>query len=484
MCGAGALGVHACGRARPLCTAKPAGMADCDGKPDAGCQVVKAPEAEAGGGPAIFSLFEDDELPEGPTTTIGTQRSRDSWKFYLLWLSVTAVLTAGGAIYGGWRAHHAATTAVTAAALGATGDGDGSATGRASTVELEELEAKLVDIERRHQQLASASSTTAGVEPCYKNAVVDPKTGTVQLQHCNTNDTISVPLQPSPAGMQSDQSGQSGSSCAADGTCFEADDVRPMEFPDLTCAETPFREWLEVKVMLKEYLGKWSSSIVRHDEHYVASLAEMLQASADLLKPVNSEVNECGMGRLCMTLLALGSGAGDGHLESVPSIHSPLLTVLLEYPWDTVMQSGWPFFALLSQLHVHSRQNRPIAFDMPTHGYVKAYFDALGRGLEQQNWDGVRLAGANFLIEEDEARKRSVTPDQNRMAELCAIVSQQLSRSPQGSMQNSVLHLQTVFRQAVRHFDDLQVTLHSAWPLYGLLHAVALLQEREGLGPR
>lgn len=50
-----------------------------------------------------------------------------------------------------------------------------------------------------------------------------------------------------------------------------------------------------------------------------------------------------------MSLLAVLTSDVGASLKSAPSLHAPLLRVLLDVPWLMIVQSGWPLFGLLAR---------------------------------------------------------------------------------------------------------------------------------------
>jgi len=256
----------------------------------------------------------------------------------------------------------------------------------------------------------------------------------------------------------------------AAGTATQDDDGS--EFPELTCQVTPHPEWKEIKLLTYSWFGNWRAGVVPMDK---ANLQSLLDVSVRRLHAVHSKVDECGMGRLCMTLLAMASG--EGTLKSTPAIHSPLLTILLDVPWGLVMRSGWPIFALLAQLHLH----RHLKDDLPTTGRSAEYLQGLTSSLAQERPEALHILGAEFVRRQEEALEgQEIVDDDGRtfvMPALCALASQLLNPGIMTATVNAeeaLRHMQGFYRQAVNNIDDLQATVESAWPLYGLLNVAAL----------
>merc|ERR1740130_1170660 len=157
------------------------------------------------------------------------------------------------------------------------------------------------------------------------------------------------------------------------------------------------------------------------------------------------------MGRLCMTLLAMMASEGQGSLNHVPSLHSPLLTILLDVPWPRLMRSGWPLFGLLAQLAFRS----PASADEPFgDGLIARYYRSLHAGLAKPiSPAALAQLGASF-VEQQEAAEADASTDPGRlhvMPALCALASQLLGPDMlvPGRSDAALQHMQGFFKQAV-----------------------------------
>lgn len=247
-------------------------------------------------------------------------------------------------------------------------------------------------------------------------------------------------------------------------------------YPELTCKDVLHKQWLEVKALTAAEF-----EVGMGEEGRRARLQALVDRAVRSLSSSQSNADECGMGRLCMSLLAIAAGtsagdagvSGGGSLLSAYAVHSPLLTVLLDVPWRLVLSSGWPLFAILawlSQLR-DRREGTPLAA-----GPAADYFAALHAGLERREAHRLAQLGAEFL-RSAEGRAHAST---HVMPGLCALASQLLSPEVgSGGMpvDTALKQVQGFFRQAVQSIEDIQGTLDSAWPLYRVLSLAAATLE-------
>lgn len=236
------------------------------------------------------------------------------------------------------------------------------------------------------------------------------------------------------------------------------------EYPELTCQGAGANEWLEVKKITAQEFGSWRAGSEILEKR---GLQVVLDTAVEQV--ANSQPHECGMGRLSMSMLTLITSSSAGSILSAQSIHQPLLTVLIEVPWRKVLESGWPLFAMLAQLHLRAKQ----ADTAPQGGAGERYFHALVAGLERREASRLATLGADFLRSE-EGRAHAST---HILSGLCALASQLLSPEvgTSGMPTDAALkQVQNFFRQAVVSVEDVQGTIDTAWPLYGVLHLAGL----------
>jgi len=341
-------------------------------------------------------------------------------------------------------------------------------------------EAGFIEVDVRNTTPLDAESVAARrateAAQCVVNITVAEKTGALQVRRLS-GEIADVPLRQSDAAEPV--------KLASELMRIPAQTLRPkseakMTYPELTCNGLASAGWLEVKSATFQQFGTWRAGTELRD---IAQLQVLVDSAVKRLS-AKSDAGECGMGRLCMSLLAVLAGSTGGVLLGAHAIHSPLLTVLLDVPWRLLMSSGWPIFGMLAQLHLRARERQTA----PSNGAAADYFRDLGASLERreamqsgdtgvglERHEAARLAylGAAFL-RSDEGRAHAsayVIPG------LCALGSQLLSPevgTPNMPVDNALQQVQGFFRQAVQSIEDLQGTLDSAWPLYSVLHLASL----------
>lgn len=254
-------------------------------------------------------------------------------------------------------------------------------------------------------------------------------------------------------------------------------------YPEMMCHGSGNEDWIEVKNAAAAQFRTWQTGTRLQDAAELQVLVDSAVRRLSSRASRSTGIGECGMGRLCMSILAVLAGSPGGQLLGAHAIHSPLLTALLDVPWRLLIQSGWPLFGLLAQLQLRARQLQ----SAPATGAAAEYFRDLGASLDRrevsqsdlstglQKHEASRIAylGANFLRSEEGREHASsfVVPG------LCALASQLLSPEVGTAtmpVDNALQQVQGFFRQAVQSIEDVQGTLDSPWPLYSILHLAAL----------
>lgn len=239
---------------------------------------------------------------------------------------------------------------------------------------------------------------------------------------------------------------------------------------EFACVDAPRSQWDEVRSAAVRQLGGWSAAtkVVAYEE-----LSGLLSFAVEQLQAFRSNNEECSLGRLCMSVLAIITTEDGGSLHTVPSLQIPLLHALLEVPWAVTFSSGWPLFALLSQLHQRSHG----IDDMPkAGGSLAEYLSKLRLGLEKRQPEALAKAGAALLGHDGSGGQRDPGEEVHAMPMLCALASQLLGDDlqPGEEANTAIAYVQGFFSTSVQSIDDLHASVISAWPLFGILHAAVV----------
>lgn len=180
--------------------------------------------------------------------------------------------------------------------------------------------------------------------------------------------------------------------------------------------------------------------------------------------------DECGLGKLCLQLMAFTVVEDPTALvqlfSSYEPLASPVLTMLLDIPWVEIAKSGWPIFGLLAQINLRKAET-PEALNTPEldglgDPAAQQFQAELAAALEASDGPGVERAASSFLQKDAAA---------NALAPLTALAAQALAVSDGQARAEYLKAMQIGVRQAIGNAGELDVALSTNWPLWGLLHA-------------
>lgn len=182
-------------------------------------------------------------------------------------------------------------------------------------------------------------------------------------------------------------------------------------------------------------------------------------------------VSECGFGKLFIQLLSLvtveePSGIVQ-YFQDHPSVASPVLTMLLDIPWVSMAQSGWPFLGILAQINYQKTKIlTPMlnvdAVDGLSNEAIRAYFDLMTSS--QTSGDMLAMATASQMYLRN-------PPPGSPYATLTALATSAAISMDVQERLKSIQNLQEGFRQAITTPSELDIALTIRWPLWGFLHA-------------
>jgi len=208
----------------------------------------------------------------------------------------------------------------------------------------------------------------------------------------------------------------------------------------------------------------------------VETIASTLSGSVADLEPSRGlsgdadAVVECGIGKLFIKLLALAAVEDPQSIAQYftenSDITSPIMTMLLDIPWASVAQSGWPFFGVLAQINyqkvkVLSPMLDVAAIDGLVNEPILAYFELMM--ASQQSGDMLAMAAASEMYLRD-------PPEGSPYAGLTAMASRAAFSMDVQERLQAIGTLQDAFKQALREPSELDIALTIRWPLWGFLH--------------
>merc|ERR1719326_2362146 len=137
--------------------------------------------------------------------------------------------------------------------------------------------------------------------------------------------------------------------------------MQTAEPADMGCSEGHrAAQWLSVKKRFRGLFdGKSGASPFKAvaPDALVAALKDSI-AEVEAVRGMSTDpdaVNECGFGKLFIQLLSLVTvedpQSQAQYFQEHQAIASPVLTMLLDIPWISMAQSGWPFMGILANIN-------------------------------------------------------------------------------------------------------------------------------------
>lgn len=242
--------------------------------------------------------------------------------------------------------------------------------------------------------------------------------------------------------------------------------------PDLGCIAGPHAAtWRAVKERFRSLFpseGPPTAAVSRE------KLQAVLDDSMRMLKESNTlspeAAGECGLGRLALQMLTLTTIEDPMAIVQVFSeterLASPVLTFLLDVNWVLLGQSGWPMFGFLAQISLR-KQNDGITLNDEGDGLdaelSKKFFAELKDALVKEEYEKVIQSGSDFLSSDAPAGNSPI-------GALTAFASQAMAL-PAAERVRVLQEMQTAFGQMIGGAAELDISLSTRWPLWGLTHA-------------
>jgi hypothetical protein len=181
---------------------------------------------------------------------------------------------------------------------------------------------------------------------------------------------------------------------------------------------------------------------------------------------------ECGMGRVLIQLLSILS-IDDPQLVGVvlresEALASPTLTVILDLPWPDTALSGWPFFGILSQVALHK------STVMENAGAAVAEVDGLVDQASQEYFahitEAKKVNDVSAMIMASMMFIQGEPNGQSPLGLLTALAAQTAAQEKVADRLGFMQGLQAQLRGFLPSATDLEASLSTRWPLWGLLH--------------
>lgn len=224
--------------------------------------------------------------------------------------------------------------------------------------------------------------------------------------------------------------------------------------------------WFNMRERLNNVMGKTVSSLP------LDQARKLLDNVLQQFSAPDNNADTCGMGVLSIHLLNAISMEDTEEskaalvflFDQYQPLADPVLTLLLDMPWNAVLQSKWPLFPLLSQ--VHHRKNDLISMeeiDGLNHTATKKYWTELSGHLGRRDWNSVRDASEKFMD------KYSLETTQ--VAMLTAFAGQGMNTN--SSFRDICLeYTQEYFKRMVVGGGDLDAVVGSKWPMFEVLQGL------------
>lgn len=242
---------------------------------------------------------------------------------------------------------------------------------------------------------------------------------------------------------------------------------------DMGCEKGPHAAtWQQVKksfrTLIDETSGPFNAVKVEAIRTTVDGAVQQVRAAGGFDKAAEGE---CGLGRLSIQLLTLATitdpQAAAQSLQELESIASPVLTLLLDIPWVATALSGWPIFGILAQVSMHKVQvldgllNNDALDGLQSAG-DKAYYTEITAGA--------KAGDLISMVESSLKYMQATSQDAGLFAPLTAMASQAAVQTEVQQRMEAAGSLQNAFRSVIGTPAELDLSLTTRWPLWGLVH--------------
>lgn len=253
-------------------------------------------------------------------------------------------------------------------------------------------------------------------------------------------------------------------------------EIPTLEVPaDMACLEGPrAATWQKVKKRFRSLFTDEANPFAMASREKIATVIEESVKDVTAVNGFGEQAGgECGFGTLMIRLLTLTTiedpRAVVQYLQEHESMPSPVLTLLLDIPWVTVAQTGWPIFGILAQICFHKLEllqgvlNND-ALDNIENDMIRAYFDEMYGAQQKGDMTQMLTASMMFLqLPSEHGNALSILTAMATQASVEMNVQQRVDR---------LNTMQRLFRQALTTPAELDLVLSTRWPLWTFMHVV------------
>eukprot|EP00931_Biecheleriopsis_adriatica_P090120 TRINITY_DN64151_c0_g1_i1.p1 TRINITY_DN64151_c0_g1~~TRINITY_DN64151_c0_g1_i1.p1 ORF type:complete len:291 (-),score=86.22 TRINITY_DN64151_c0_g1_i1:153-1025(-) len=248
--------------------------------------------------------------------------------------------------------------------------------------------------------------------------------------------------------------------------------VDPYEEMDLLCMKSPHAQaWLNVQQKLQYILGPSAAFVALNK---VNTLEPALQSIGDDIATIPKEQEaSCGVGQVMYQLLKIVTVDSDGlligEIKKQDHLSSPIMTLLLDIPWN-VYQPMWPLFGLLAQAAVQraSTHANHEMLDGLAHPELKQFASAMNIAISESNLEGLQQLSKAYIDSGVDAM------EQSPMGFLTAVFTQAATAQKREDSQAFFSDAQVLMKKMIFSASDLEATLGSQWPLWGMAYLASL----------
>lgn len=243
---------------------------------------------------------------------------------------------------------------------------------------------------------------------------------------------------------------------------------------DMACVEGPrAAQWLAVKARFRGLLDSAGGPFKPVNQDTLVAAVKQSIAEVDAVRGLSTDadaVGECGFGKLFIQLLGLvtieePSGIAQFFQEH-PAVASPVMTMILDIPWVSMAQSGWPFFGILAQINY--QKNKILApmlnldaIDGLANEGITTYFELMTTSMQNGDMLGMATASQVYLQQ---------PPTGSPYGTLTAMATQLAVTMDIQERFKGLQTIQESFRQVLTTATELDIALTVRWPLWGFLN--------------